>query len=97
MSKNHPGSKLHRALNSRQWALSKRATHTRDNWLCILCGKRGRLECHHIIRLAEGGDPYDPDNLESLCRSCHIKTHQISRETPEELAWRDFLSATLTV
>lgn len=33
---------------------------------------------HHIKRLTEGGDKYDLDNLESICRSCHAKETNFS-------------------
>ncbi len=29
------------------------------------------LDVHHRIALRDGGAPYDPDNLEALCRPCH--------------------------
>lgn len=28
-------------------------------------------EMNHIVGIAEGGDPVDPDNLETLCLKCH--------------------------
>lgn len=28
-------------------------------------------ECNHKAGIAEGGDPVDPDNLETLCLRCH--------------------------
>lgn len=36
-----------------------------------LFGAGGRLEVHHIVALAEGGQPYDLRNLATLCSSCH--------------------------
>jgi len=43
-----------------------RAAHT-----CGRCGSDRNLVAHHIIALKDGGAPYDPDNLEVVCRSCH--------------------------
>ena len=41
------------------------------DWQCAQCGKRGRLEVDHIVpRWKGGGD--EPDNLQCLCRDCHI-------------------------
>lgn len=35
-------------------------------------GKNEHLwETNHKVGIAEGGDPIDPDNLETLCRACH--------------------------
>ena len=58
-----------------------------------LAGRAGRLECDHIQPLERepGQDVFDPNGLQTLCRSCHIqKTASENRRplTPEELAWR---------
>jgi 5-methylcytosine-specific restriction endonuclease McrA len=52
--------------------------------LCELCKAQGRVvpgvEVHHIADLADGGAPFDADNLQLLCTSCHsiiTKTHRI--------------------
>ena len=50
----------------------------RDNWTCQECGVgvgRASLEVHHRQRLADGG-ANDLDNLQTLCRCCHIRHHQ---------------------
>jgi 5-methylcytosine-specific restriction endonuclease McrA len=40
---------------------------------CVRCGSRGPfLSAHHVIPRLEGG-PDHPDNLETLCVSCHGK------------------------
>lgn len=46
-------------------------TFNRDDWRCVQCGKAGRLECDHIVPLADGGTD-DLANLRTLCRDCHI-------------------------
>lgn len=51
----------------------KRAIRERDHYTCQFCGKEPAIICHHI--------DYDkkncnPENLITLCRSCHIKTNQ---------------------
>jgi 5-methylcytosine-specific restriction endonuclease McrA len=38
---------------------------------------------HHIVGINQGGEPYDLDNLESLCTPCH------SRVTALELAGKE--------
>lgn len=46
----------------------------RDGYTCKTCGKHGgRLECHHRRPIEDGGDWFDPDNLETICRTCHIQ------------------------
>ena len=55
-----------------------RARYAKEHPFCEECFKRGVLvpveEVHHIIPLAEGGT-HDPDNLISLCKSCHSRIH----------------------
>ena len=69
------------------WARVRRAAFERDGWRCVECGRPGRLEAHHVTALHKGGAPYDLDNLETLCRSCHIDRHR-RKLTPGEAAWR---------
>lgn len=59
-------------------------------WRCEACGRSGRLEVDHKTRLEAGGAPYDPENLQALCRGCHIaKTAAENRRqrTEAEEAW----------
>lgn len=37
-----------------------------DPWKC-----ERRLEVDHITRIADGGHPFDPGNLQTLCEECH--------------------------
>ena len=58
-----------------------------------MCGRAGRLECDHVMPMQRepGQDPYDPNGLQALCRSCHVaKTATENRrpQTPDEMAWR---------
>ena len=84
-------SKYHIVLGNKLWQHARRAVFERDGWRCVECGKAGRLECDHVVPLDRGGDPWDPDNLQTLCRSCHIaKTREENRRplTEAEVAWR---------
>ena len=55
----------------------KEQIRQRDNYKCQICGcpeiecKR-KLDVHHIDYIKEN---INPDNLTSLCRSCHVKTN----------------------
>lgn len=54
--------------------------YKRDNYICQECGlhqeeligRLKQLDCHHIDYNKEN---LNPDNLVTLCRSCHIKTN----------------------
>ena len=45
--------------------------------LCAHCEKVGlttpMTTVDHVKELKDGGEPWDPDNLESLCDQCHKK------------------------
>lgn len=73
---------IERATNSENWsALNYRnlsgftdalkdKIKERDQDCCQVCGEHGRLEVHHIVPQKLGGD-HHPDNLITLCISCH--------------------------
>ena len=69
----------------------------RDGYRCQECGGAGRLECHHMRPLASVPhlDPYDLDNLTTICRSCHIDGHRTPAD-PARRAWRQHLKQTLS-
>ena len=85
-------SKAHLALTAtRRWQAVRVAVFSRDLYRCRACGLPGRLECDHVVPLRRGGDPWDMDNLQTLCRGCHVaKTrHESGRpDSPEAAAWR---------
>ena len=84
-------SENHIKLAPRRWARAKRAAHERDRWRCTACGKAGRLEAHHEPPLREGADPFDPDGIRTLCRSCHIERHRPDGMTPGRAEWLAFV------
>lgn len=60
-----------------------RDAHLAKNPLCVDCLKDGRVTpatlVHHATRLVEGGRRLDPDNLVSLCATCHAERHKDDR------------------
>ncbi|MXX24361.1 MAG: HNH endonuclease [Caldilineaceae bacterium SB0668_bin_21] len=92
MSRHH---RAHR-LSGRRWERLRRMVLDRDGWRCRSCGRAGRLEVDHIEALHLGGDPWDPDNLQSLCGGCHVAKTRSERlrgtETPERAAWAAFMA-----
>jgi 5-methylcytosine-specific restriction endonuclease McrA len=56
----------------RYWA---QAVKRRDNYTCVLCGKRDpkNVDADHIIPLKDGGDPFSLDNGRTICIDCHAK------------------------
>lgn len=55
-----------------------RARYVREHPYCEMCFREGKMtpvqEVHHIVPISQGGTN-EPDNLMSLCRSCHEKIH----------------------
>ena len=91
MSRKQPGSRNFAKLNAKRWALLRLRIFARDGWRCRKCGRAGRLECDHVLPLHKGGAPYDPANLQSLCRGCHIEKSRADGghvPDPEREAWR---------
>jgi 5-methylcytosine-specific restriction endonuclease McrA len=43
---------------------------------CQLCGKKRPLDLHHKIHRSQGGTD-QPENLISICRVCHMQSHNI--------------------
>lgn len=62
--------------DSAEWR-KLREIHIRRNPLCESCLENGRITpaviVDHKVEIKDGGGRLDPDNLQSLCRSCHNK------------------------
>ena len=85
-------------LSTARWARARKAAKDVAKWRCQRCGRPGRLEVHHRTPLERGGAPFDPGNLEVLCRGCHVahhrpENHRRGRREPTaaELRWRDLV------
>ena len=73
------GKKVH---YGHHWQAAKRLAKKRDGYQCQHCGVKKNLDVHHIspIRIFNPPDIANhPDNLITLCRSCH---------RTEEARWR---------
>ena len=81
---------------SRAWAIIRHRVRDRDGWRCVLCGSAGPLEVDHIKPVSGGGAQFDPKNLRTLCRGCHIGiTAKRNRKPPppERAAWDRLVEA----
>jgi 5-methylcytosine-specific restriction protein A len=72
------GSSRNRKYTKNKWIKFVKDIYKRDNWTCQNCGKHGGLlNGHHILPWA--GNPegaFDPNNVITLCVSCHNKIHR---------------------
>ena len=84
-------SRHHIRLNGHRWEAVRRAVFERDGWRCVECGRAGRLEVDHVQPLHKGGDPWALDNLQSLCRRCHIELHKPA-VAPDVAAWHRLMN-----
>lgn len=70
-----PNNQIH-YHQSPEWRAIRKA-YIRERPLCAECERQGRTtaatEVDHVRALADGGDPRDPANLQSLCKSCHSR------------------------
>ena len=56
------------------WALISGAVRARDSYHCQGCGTNAQVAVHHIVPVASGGSD-DPQNLITLCKTCHARIH----------------------
>lgn len=67
-------------LQTRQWR-KLRKTVRADTPLCVACIANGEVvpavDVDHIVPRSQGGSPFDPANLQPLCKRCHsLKTRR---------------------
>ena len=76
-----------------RWERLRLLVKNRDKYRCQVCDQPGRLEVDHIVPCQFGGDPWSLENLQTICRGCHIqKTRAENRKSDPELEkWREFL------
>ena len=64
------------------WMKRRAAVLEAANGLCTMCQARGRLtlavEVDHVHELADGG-PDSDDNLQALCKPCHVEKTAAAR------------------
>lgn len=60
--------------NSSRWRKAAKR-HKEANPICVKCEAEGRVSpaqfTDHIVRIEDGGDPFDDANLQSLCEFHH--------------------------
>ena len=70
----------------------RRRVLQRDAYRCQHCGRAGRLEVDHIRRVADGGAELELDNLQALCRTCHIAKTVKENTQDMRQEWRVYLA-----
>jgi len=67
------------------WQKVRKVVITRDEGLCRRCGREVGFsgDVHHLRRRSQGGTDL-PDNLVTLCRTCHNRIHEHVAEAVAE-------------
>ena len=86
-------SKFHRKLPSLRWAAVRRAVLDAAGWKCAICGRYAN-EVDHVVALHRGGHPWDPSNLQAICKADHVaKTRRENeRHDPARDLWRELVA-----
>lgn len=76
----------------KRWPGLRLAAKRRDDWRCVQCGSKYRLEVDHILPVRDREDlAFILSNLQTLCGPCHgRKTAQetgIAPMNPARKAW----------
>jgi hypothetical protein len=60
-----------------EWRRVRTKVYERDGYVCTVCedAASGPLHAHHETPLSEGGEPFDLDNLVTVCAPCHYAIH----------------------
>ena len=93
-------SKVHRA----RWKRIRIKVLARDRFACVQCGRSGGgrgLEVDHVRRVADGGELYSLDNLQTLCggrNGCHARKTAVEngRDTTQEDAFDAIIDRLMT-
>lgn len=75
---------MHNVYSDTRWAKARDAAIHRDSGRCTVARLFGgdchpTLHVHHVTPLAEGGAPYDLDNLLTACQSHHPQLEAMRR------------------
>lgn len=84
------------AQRDKRWRALRFQALRRDNWQCVQCGSKHRLEVDHIQAVRFRPDlAFSLDNLQVLCASCHTRKTRIelgqSVPNPERIKWLKLL------
>ncbi|SNT37570.1 HNH endonuclease [Tropicimonas sediminicola] len=81
---------------TQRWKALRMQALERDDWRCVRCGERRRLEVDHIEPVRTRPDlAFDLGNLQVLCGRCHARKTRIEvglgQPNPAREAWNNLL------
>ena len=82
-----------RVTRTQRWKALRIKALDRDNWKCVQCGERRRLEVDHILPVKTHPElSYSLDDLQCLCGRCHARKTRIEvglgQPNPAREAWK---------
>lgn len=85
-----------RVTRGPRWKALRMQALDRDDWACVQCGERRRLEIDHIEPVRDRPDlAYALGNLQTLCGRCHARKTRIEVgmgiPNPARDAWKTLL------
>ena len=81
----------HHHVDRQAQATLRRLALKRSGWRSEVSGLAGRLECHHVVPLSQGGEQ-TLTNVQVLTREEHRALHR-PQPDPDREAWAAFLEA----
>lgn len=66
--------KVHLSYSGPFWTEISKQIKIRDYHRCRSCGSARTLDCHHVVKIKDGGTNLS-GNLKTLCRKCHKVRH----------------------
>ena len=87
-----------KVLGSARWKVVRLAAKRRDDFKCVKCKARGRLEVDHIKPVRTHPElSFDLTNLQTLCKPCHSAKTKIecgfgNEISPARAAWRELVA-----
>ena len=85
-----------KVTRGQRWKALRMQALDRDDWACVQCGDRRRLEIDHIKPVRDRPDlAYSLANLQTLCGRCHARKTRIEvgmgQPNPAREAWKSLL------
>ena len=80
---------IRKSKEYQEWRLE---VYKRDNFECVVCGSKEKINAHHILGFKEYPEErFNVKNGVTLCEKCHIKVHQKYGWTNQKEMSPDFL------
>ena len=77
----------HLKMDRKRWRSVRLQVLERDGWRCRKCGRYGKIEVDHVKPIKRGGAVYAMENLQCLCRGCHIQKTKVENMAEFRQEW----------